>query len=436
MNQHVKLDSVLEKIISNWDIPGLSIGIVENGKIVHTRSMGVQSLDSNIPVTPDSIFCLASIAKCFVASAVMQLVEKGMLRLDVPIVEYLPEFQLDSENIQKITLRQMLSHTAGIPDMDEAEYDQLVSHPEFDEDAPARFVKSLNTRKMVGLPGERFAYSNIAYDVLGYLITKVSGATFEEFMKKHVLEQSGMYNSTFSFQDVPINQLAVPHIRNPKISVNPILPYHRADAPASFLYSTVMDMCQWILTSLNQGRNNGKQILSPASYDLMWSPVAHRGYPPFREEMGLGWALGRFEGVRTIAHGGGGFGWSCHLILLPEKKSGTIILVNEESSAIESLEQAVVRTMLGLEPQAGPTSWMIPISHALHSGGINATYAIYQELLDRPEYFFRPYDMVTLFYQLFSVGKTDLAKEVLKLNLLVFPDNQYTKTLLTRHFPH
>lgn len=433
MRNYKQLDNVLEIIRSRWEIPGLGVGIIENGKTVYAKGFGVQSLETGVPVTPESFFCLASIAKCFVASAIMQLIEQGKLNLYAPIIDYLPEFRLDSEHYTQITLQQMLSHTAGIPDMDEAEYDQLVANPAYDEEAPSRFVKALSTRKMISRPGERFAYSNIAYNVLGYLISKVSGLTFEDFMKVNLLNLSGMPDSTFFPPNIPLERLAVPHIRIPKLTVNPILPYHRADAPASFLYSNVMEMCQWALISLNRGENKGRRILSPASYNLMWSPVAKRGYPPFREEMGLGWALGHFEREQTVSHGGAGFGWTCHLILLPEKNSGAIIMCNEESSAIEALEQAVMHSVLGLEPQAGPVSWLIPISRALKTNGVQAAYACYQEVRNQPEFFCDPYDLITLYYQLLSVGKYDLAKEVLKLNHHVFPDDQYTKTLLAKH---
>jgi CubicO group peptidase (beta-lactamase class C family) len=433
MNDYSKLDSVLEAIRSNWEIPGLSVGIVKDGEIVYTKGFGVQGLDSGVPVTPESIFCLASVAKCLVASAIMQLVEKGMLNLDKPLIEYLPEFRLDGEQYRQITIRQMLSHTSGMPDMDELEYDQLVANPEIDEDAPARFVASLSDRKMIGLPGERFAYSNIAYNVLGHLIARMSGSTFEEYMKEHLLKPSSMPDSTFFFPDVPRDRLAVPHIRIPQMAVNPILPYHRADAPSSFLYASAIDMCQWALTNLNRGKAKGGRILSPSSYDLMWTPVAKRGYAPFREEMGLGWSIGHFEGLRTVSHGGGGFGWTCHLILLPEKNSGAIILCNEESSAIEALERAVMRAVLGLEPQVGSVSWLVPISRAIHDGSIQAAYTRYDEIRNQPEYFCDPYDLIILFYQLSAVKKFDLAEEVLRLNLHAFPEDEYTKKLLERH---
>ena len=128
-----KLSRVLEEIMTRWGVPGLGVGIVQDGEIVYARGFGVQSLETGVPVTPDSLFCVASITKCFVATAVMQLVEQGWVNLDAPLIQYLPDFRLDDERYPHITLRQMLSHTSGMPDMDENEYDELVAHPEYDE---------------------------------------------------------------------------------------------------------------------------------------------------------------------------------------------------------------------------------------------------------------------------------------------------------------
>lgn len=307
-DQFIQLNAVLQEIVDRWGIPGLGVGIVKDGEIVYARGFGVQSLATGVPVSPDSLFCIASITKCFIAAAVMQLVEQGKLHLDTPIVHYLPDFRLDDERYTHISLRQMLSHTSGMPDMEEDEYNELVANPEYDESAPERYVHSLASRKMIAAPGERFAYSNIAYNVLGHLITRITGVTLENYLQDHILRPAGMPDSTLFFSDVPRHRLAVPHLRVPEMIVNPIYPYHRADAPASFLHASVAEMCNWAVTCLQRGRYQEQSLLTPASFDQMWTSVAQRGAPPFREEMGLGWTMGHFEGVKTVGHGGGGFG--------------------------------------------------------------------------------------------------------------------------------
>ena len=427
-----KVTAVLEEIMTRWSIPGLGVGIVEDGEIVYARGFGVQSLETGVPVTPDSFFCVASVTKCFVATAVMQLVEQGRLHLDVPFIQYLPEFRLDDERCQQITLRQMLSHTSGMPDMDEAEYDELVAHPEYDEGAPERYLRALVSRKMIAAPGERFAYSNIAYNVLGCLIAKISSQAFENYMREHILRPAGMPESTLFFPEVPRDRLAVPHLRTPEMVVNPVYPYHRADAPASFLHSTVLEMCQWAITCLNGGARNGQRLLSPASFEQMWTPVVEWGFLPLYEHCGLGWTLGHFDGVKTVSHGGMGFGWTDFLTLLPEKRRGAVILCNEESSARSRIIRAALHAMLDKEPIVNSVSWMIPISQALAEGGLPAAYARYESIKDSPDYFFDEDELLNLAYQMQCVKKIAPAIAVLELNLHVFPWHTDSSIFLAR----
>jgi CubicO group peptidase (beta-lactamase class C family) len=429
----VRLDSVLREINSRWGVPGMAVGIVDDGRIAYRRGFGVRSIVTGEPVTPDSVFCIASIAKCFVACAILQLVEQGQLELDGKISQYLPYFRLADERYTEITLRQMLSHTSGMPDMDESEYDKLVAQPEYDEGAAERYVRNLCGLKMAAAPMERFAYSNIAYNVLGDLIAKISGQTFETYMVENVLYPSGMPESTFYYPDVPHERLAVPHLRAPGMIVNPIYPYHRADAPASFLHTTAVEMCHWAITNLNHGVYCGERILNPPSYDLMWTPVVKRGVPPWREEMGLGWSLGHFEGKRVVGHGGGGFGWTCLLTLLPNTNQAVIVLSNEQSAAHERAMEAAMHTLFGEEPQAGTVSWMIPIAKALEEGGTRAAYKRYEEIRDDPDYYFDEYELTSLYYQLMSAGKLALAEDVLELNIHVFPEHTRSYLLLAKY---
>lgn len=178
------LEAVLQDMMVRWDVPGMALGMVQGDEIVCAKGFGVQSLETRAPVTADTVFCLQSVSKCFVAVAVMQWVERGILDLDAPLARYLPYFQLDDERCRQITIRQALSHTSGMPDMDENEYIELVAHPEEDEGSAERFVRALRRRKLVANPGERFSYSNIAYNVLGNLLAKVSGQSFESVLQE------------------------------------------------------------------------------------------------------------------------------------------------------------------------------------------------------------------------------------------------------------
>jgi CubicO group peptidase (beta-lactamase class C family) len=327
------LDTVLQEIVGRMGIPGMAVGIVEGDEIIFARGFGVQSLATFIPVTMDSIFCVSSISKSFVATAVVQLAERGKIDLAAPIVQYLPYFQMDDERYRQITLQQMLSHTSGMPDIDDAEFGELLSHPDWDDGCTERFVGRLKNKKLLADPGEKFNYSDFNFDVLADMIGKVSGQSFETYMQKNILIPSGMPHSTFLLNDIPPDLLVSPHFRDPEIKPMPIHPYHRAAAPASFLHSTIPDMCHWAITCLNHGSYNGKTILSPASYDRMWTPVAEWGNQPpnIYEDYGLGWTLGHFQAVKTVSHGGGGCGWAAFLIIIPEKNRAAAFCCNEFS---------------------------------------------------------------------------------------------------------
>jgi CubicO group peptidase (beta-lactamase class C family) len=419
-----QLEAALQEIMRGWDVPGLAVGVVAGDELIYAKGFGVQNLKTGAPVSLDTVFCVQSVSKCFVATAVMQWVERGALDLDEPVVTYLPYFRLDDARSRQITLRQMLSHTSGMPDLEETEYVAWMAHPETDEGAAERFVRGLSHRKLVADPGERFSYSNLAYDVLGDLLAKVSGKLFESLMQERILMPCGMPHSTFLWAEIPSDQLAWPHLRSPGMRPNPSYPYHRADAPASFLHTTLIDMCHWAVACLKQGSYLGQRVLSPEGYDRMWTPVVARGSvrPSLYEQIGLGWTLGHFMEQKTVSHGGAGFGGTAFLMILPEKQYAVVILCNEESSAHFQAVGAVGEALLGGEPRAGRVSWMVPVSRALAAGGMEAAADCYAEIKDREdEFYFGEDDLIDLSLQLLTAGNLDLAIGVLGFNTQVFP---------------
>ena len=434
MKNKKQLTSVLEEIIHRWGIPGLAVGIVQDGEIVFAKGFGVQSLETQTPITLESIFCISSVSKNFVASAVMQLAERDLIDLNAPIVRYLPYFVLDDERYPQITIQQTLSHTSGMPDIDELEYNNLLENPEYDDGAIERFIRSLSNRRMVNNPGERFAYSNIGYNVLGDLIAKVSGMSFEAYMKNNVLAPAGMPSSTFLMEEVRRDLLAVPHLRTPAMGVSPLYPYTRLDAPASFMHTNVIEMCHWIMTCLNCGSFEGRSVLSPATIDTMWRPAVSWGSPPFYEDMGLGWVLGHYNGVKTVSHGGMGMGWLDFMILLPELRRGAVILGIAETFARARIIRAVADTMLEQKPQVGAVSWIEPVSQAMADGGIEAAYACYERLTSSAiqEYYIDEDDLINMVIQMTLAKKTDLVEDVLKFNIHVFPKSVNSYIMLAK----
>src|SRR5262249_1167333 len=156
----------------------LAIGIVAEGRVQYAQGFGSTMMgDDSHPITSRTLFHLGSITKPFVATAVMQLVERNKVDLDAPICTYLPYFILDDSRAESITVRQLLTHTSGMPDV--ADYGW--NRPRYDNNALEHYVRSIRDQTLRWAPGSQFGYSNVAYEVLGDLVAKASNVTFEEY---------------------------------------------------------------------------------------------------------------------------------------------------------------------------------------------------------------------------------------------------------------
>ena len=215
---------------------------------------------------------MASITKPFVATSVMQLVEKGRMSLDAPITTYLPYFEIADPRAKTITVRQMLTHTSGMPDVGDYEWDR----PQYDDGALERYVRSLKDQKLVFAPGERMQYSNMAYEILGDAVAKASGMTFEEYVHQNILQPLGMADSTLLVKDTDPALMTWGHELDGKGHpfASHVYPYNRTHTPSSDLHSNVRDMSRWAIANLDGGQLDGQRILEKATLEKMWTPRA------------------------------------------------------------------------------------------------------------------------------------------------------------------
>jgi len=319
-----RLDPILEQIVREQNLPGLAIGVVKDGRLVYSRGVGTMETGAaNKPVTPETLFHMASITKPFVATAVMQLAEQGKIDLDSPVTRYVPYFRLKDDRYRLITVRQMLTHTSGMPDVDNYQWDK----PEYDDGALERYVRSLQTKQLRWDPGTRFAYSNMAFEVLGDLVAKVSGASFERYAEAQILKPLGMSSSTLLFKEASPSLLAAGHTKNKQGAVKVIsfYPYNRAHTPSSNLHSNVLDMARWTIANLNGGELDGHRILKTSTHDLMWTNQAEAGG---RGHVGLSWFINEVSGEQIVLHGGAEDGFLTNIVLLPARKLGVIYMTN------------------------------------------------------------------------------------------------------------
>jgi len=409
-----KLVPYIEQVMAAQEIPGLAIGVVLKGKIIFARGFGVKNLDTGEPITPESLFHMASISKTFVATAVMQLVEKGMVSLDDTIVKHIPYFKLADERYKKITVQQMLSHVSGMPDVEDYEW----SDPQYDDGALELYVRSLADLELISGPGERFAYSNMAYEVLGDLIAKVSGKTFEAYVKENILDPLGMKESNFLRDAVSPKLTTSPHIRALITEVSSVYPYNRMHAPSSTLHSSAHEMCYWAIANLNRGVIGETRILKDASYDIMWKKWsdAFGG-----RSVGLSWFIVDYKGNPTIQHSGGDVGYSTNLVLLPEKGAAVVVLCNEIPGPVRPVTNAALDVILGLDPEMPKMQASVPVCRALKEEGIDAAVSLFKKIR-REESGAYDLSMRQFFFiadGLIETGRTEQAAEVANLCIAV-----------------
>jgi CubicO group peptidase (beta-lactamase class C family) len=316
---------------------------------------------------------MASITKPFVATSIMQLVERGTLDLDAPVVKYLPYFRLADDRYNQITVRQMVTHTSGMPDVEDYEWDK----PQYDDGALERYVRSLTNQKLLFAPGERVQYSNMAFEVLGDVVAKASGESFDDYVQRHILAPLQMTDSTLFLKQANPTLLTWGHELDEQGVPSPsrVFPYNRMHSPSSNLHSNVLDMARWAIANLNRGEREGRRILQASTYDIMWTP-AHQ----------LGWWLGVYRGTRMITHEGGDTGYRTDLVLLPDKRIAVVWMQNADWAANDnSLTRAALDVALGVTPAPIRTRRSLESTLPTYQrGGIDAALNQYRMLRKSP----------------------------------------------------
>jgi CubicO group peptidase (beta-lactamase class C family) len=349
-----KIDTMLEHAMQAGQVPGLAIGIIQNKHIVYAKGFGVAEIGSVQAVTSQTAFQLGSDSKMMVGIAMMQLVEQGKIDLDAPVTRYLPYFRLADPRYKAITLRHILSHRSGLPWC--ADYDRCdfldYEAPEFDEGSLERHVRELVTVKLENPPGEKMQYSDVGFEILGDVIAKVSGQSFEDYIHDHIFAPMQLHHTSFKLKDIATDILASPHVIDPganKVKVNSYYPYSRLHAPSSHLLSNVDDMNRYALVQLDQGITPQSRVLPASAYKIMWTPeIPTNMQSKWEKNLGLGWFLGDHDGHRLVGHGGGDTGFACGFIMAPEDGIAVVVMENREDSA-EDIAFEVMALLLKAE---------------------------------------------------------------------------------------
>jgi len=333
----IPLDLVHESM-ERLGIPGAAVGVV-HGAVEEIAGFGVTSLENPLPVDGDTLFQIGSITKTFTAAAGMRLVEDGRLALDAPVRRYLPDLRLADEGVaREVTMRHLLSHTGGwVGDFFPA--------AEPGDDALTRAVAGLEGVEQLTPLGTVWSYNNAGFYVAGRVIEIVTGRPFESALRELVLGPLGLERSFLFPADVLTYRFAVGHDRAGNVSRSWYL--GRASAALGGLVSSVRELLRYA-RSLWAPRG----FLSGDSLDEMRRPHAGTGRS-MGDAVGLGWYLIERDGHRFVVHGGSTSGQQARLLVGPEDRLAVAVLTNHDDGGAlaAALEQEVLRTTLGLEPE-------------------------------------------------------------------------------------
>jgi CubicO group peptidase (beta-lactamase class C family) len=335
-----QIDSVVEKVRTALDVPGIAVGIVYQDSLVFAKGYGYQSLATLKPVDANTLFGIASNSKAFTCAALAMLVDEHKLSWDDKVNQYLPEFKMyDPYVTESFTIRDLLTHRSGLG----LGAGDLMMFPDSNSFTRAEIIHNLRYLKPVSSFRTKFDYDNNLYIVAGEVIAKASGMSWEDFIEKRIMAPIGMRQSAASLHRLPNrNQLAVPHAPvNGKVQPIAIDWSETANA-AGGLVSSINELSIWVKLQINKGKygvNQKNSLFSTEQHAEMWTPqtvIPAFTAPPYNTHFssyGLGWFLSDVKGYKQAMHTGGLAGMVTQVTILPELKLGIIVLTNQQSGA-------------------------------------------------------------------------------------------------------
>ncbi len=343
-----RINNVVPNLLERMNIPGVAIGFISDYEISEIKTYGYANKEKGIPITEKTIFQIASISKSMTAWGTMKLVEKGLIEIDAPAENYLTRWHFPPSefNHDDITIRRLLSHTAGFPvdgfsglppDFILPPLGVLLSrNAEYSlDDKQKKYCEKWNVNpekvpvKVIEQPGNKFVYSNGGYTVLELIIEEVTKQSFSEYLAEEIFNPLGMTSSTFEWP-TDFSGHATPYDEEE----NPYLRYKITSKASGGCFSTIRDLTTFALAEMkgSKGELPGRGILKPESINLMHSKViyAEREFD-IDWDYGLGHYIANMQGRKIIQHSGGIVGWRSMMVIVPEIGAGITILINSDA---------------------------------------------------------------------------------------------------------
>ena len=302
-----QLEQIIQPYVQSKTFMG-SVLVARGATVVLNKGYGSANLEWNVPNTPTTKFRLGSITKQFTATSILLLEERGKLKLEDPIKMYVTDAPPAWD---RITLFNLLTHTSGIPNFTSlAEYKTL----QLSDTPPAKTIATVRDRPLDFFPGEKMSYSNSGYILLGYVIEKITGASYEQFVRDNIFTPLGMKDSGYDSNSAIIERRAAGYSPSPSGPINAGYVHMSIPHAAGALYSTTEDLLRW-----EQGLFGGK-VVSAASLKKMTTP--------FKNNYALGVVVQTADGRTVVNHGGGIEGFNTFLAYYPDDKLTVVVLSN------------------------------------------------------------------------------------------------------------
>lgn len=321
------IEKTLEEKRKELGIPGMSLAIVKDDKVIYLKGLGVKDFERNIPVTPDTRFAIGSSTKAFTAMLAVMSADDGKLSLDDSPKKFLPYFTLrDQEAAAKITMRDLLSHRSGLNRTDFAMVTGVLNREEL--------IKVAGMAKPTAKLGEKWQYQNVMYAAAGEAVAKAQNSTWDDLIAKKIFKPLGMTNSDTRIEDMQKSRdYSFGYDYNKTTKVTRRLPQRAipAAAPAGAINSSARDMAQWVRLMLGNGVFNGTRLVSEKGIDeLTRKQINIAGSIDY----GLGWFLRQWNGHKVVEHGGNIDGFNAQVAFMPDQKLGFVLLTNVTASSI------------------------------------------------------------------------------------------------------
>jgi CubicO group peptidase (beta-lactamase class C family) len=321
------IEKAIDQRRTELGIPGISLAIVKDDRVIYLKGLGVKHFERKLPVTPDTRFAIGSASKAFTAMLAVMSADEGKLSLDDSPKKFLPYFTLrDPDAAAKITLRDLLSHRSGLNRTDLAMVTGVLNREEL--------IKVASMAKPTAKLGEKFQYQNVMYTAAGEAVAKAQNSTWEKLIASRIFKPLGMTESDTSADEMQkARDYSLGYDYSPSTKVTRHLPQRAipAAAPAGAINSSARDMAQWVRFMLGNGSFNGHRLVSEKNFQELTSKQINIAG---QVDYGLGWFLRQWNGHKVVEHGGNIDGFNSQVALMPDQKLGFVLLTNVSASSL------------------------------------------------------------------------------------------------------